>query len=147
MIRSADLVGTPTVLALWSTDCCKSRQALDALKILRRDYEPRGVQFVLIANDEKPALVRAVLDSADVVFPAAYASGDLARRFDPHYRFPWSTDFALPSVLVLGTDGRVVGRAPGIPLEEWERNRVELSHVRALLERMPLARQVTAGPT
>lgn len=133
-ISPAQLAGTPAVLALWGTDCSASRLALQGLEAVQRDYAARGVRVLVVADDGDRQHLRAFMDSAGVSLPVAYATGELHDIFDAERR-PWENSFGLPSWLVLHADGRVAGRALGVPRDEVERGQVRLGNVRQTLDR------------
>ena len=51
-ITEASLRGTPTVVALWSSKCHVSRQALGELANFHGSYQSRGAKVVILADDD-----------------------------------------------------------------------------------------------
>jgi peroxiredoxin len=134
-VSPEELRGAPVVLALWSTDCSAARLALAGLESVGRDYAARGVRVLVVADDADAAHLRAVMDSAGVTLPVAYASGGLHATFDP-LRRPWQTSFGLPAWLILDAEGRVAEVTYGVPLAEAETGRIRLANVRDALDRV-----------
>lgn len=132
-VTSASLTGRPTLLALWSTDCGASMASLKALAGIEVDYAARGVRVLILADDDDPQRVRAAMEKAKVAVPVAYASGRLGDIFDPGRRFFQHT-FALPSFLLLDSNGRVATVTYGIPEAEFTSRNVRLQHVRDAVE-------------
>jgi peroxiredoxin len=134
-VSPAQLVGSPVVLALWSTTCSASRLALQGLEAVQRDYASRGVRVLVVADDSDAERLRAFVDSAGVSLPVAYASGELHDLFDPKRRL-WQKSFGLPSWLVLDAQGRVAERTIGVPLAEADAGQVRLGNVRDAIDRV-----------
>lgn len=130
--RSAGL--TPTVVALWATDCSFSQKALAGLEALRQEYEPLGVNVLVIADDADPVELQAFMDSARVQLRVAYADGTITRTFDRTATFPWMSKLGLPSFLIVSGEGEVLHKAPGLPLNEVNETEVRLSHLRPALD-------------
>jgi len=129
-VTAADLRGQPTVLALWSSTCGKSRMALAGIAALHGEYASRGVRVLVLANDASARAVQSVVDSAGVTVPMALAAGEITRVFAPSERWPWQGGVALPSFLVLDRDGVVRHRVIGIeadPARRMERVRQALA--------------------
>lgn len=124
------LRGAPAVLALWSSGCMASREAMQAIEQLRIAYASRGVRVLVLADDRTSVPVQRLLDSAAIKFPVGIAGGQLDATFARASRLPWRRRIALPSFLVLDATGRVVHRAVGIELEPSMR----LENVRRVLD-------------
>ncbi|MGE0438991.1 MAG: TlpA family protein disulfide reductase [Gemmatimonadales bacterium] len=119
-LTSSALTGRPVVLALWSTTCGASRQALAAILTLRAEYEPRGIDVILVADDRDPSTVTDVLSSVEGQVPTVLASGAIARVFGQTSRWPWQ-GLALPSFLVLDANGVVRRRVVGVEADSTKR--------------------------
>lgn len=140
-VSDQTLRGAPAVLALWSSGCPASREAMQAVEKLRIAYEPRGVRVLVLADDRAAAPVQRLLDSAGVQFPVGMAGGQLDATFARRSRLPWRRGIALPSFLVLDSSGRVVHRAVGIELEPSTR----LENVRRTLNALLVASDDGSG--
>ena len=134
-MTSASLAGKPTLIALWSSDCGASRQALQAVASIEKDYASRGVRVLVLADDGDVKQLRAVMDAAKVKLAVAYASGSLDDIFDAD-RHLWEKTFALPSFLILDEKGRVAAKDFGVPLEEAQKSAIRLQSVRDSLDRV-----------
>ena len=130
--------GQQVVLALWSLHCSVSRAALAGIERLHRDYAARGVQVVLLADDDDTIGLRRAIDSADVTLPVAFADGALRRIFDRSRTAPERATkrvkFGLPSFLVVDATGRVQYRETGVPLTEFHAGNVSLRALRSALD-------------
>jgi thiol-disulfide isomerase/thioredoxin len=119
-LSADDLIGRPAVIALWSTHCPYQRAAMSSFDSLAREFAPRNVRFIVLADDQPGKR----LDSAIAVQPwratsldVAVADGQLARRFDysrtgrrdSEYR----VEFVLPSYLLVDERGIVRHRTFG----------------------------------
>ncbi len=129
VLAPAALLGRPTVIALWSTTCSVSRQALASIIAMEKEYAPRGAHVVILADDRDAAAVAATLGHAPVV--AAIGAGSLMRTFTHDQSvLPWRKAFALPTFLVVDRDGRIAYRQVGIERDASQR----LGHVRGRLD-------------
>jgi hypothetical protein len=67
--------GKPVVLALIHTSCTHCQEFTTTLKLVARDYSPRGVQFLECAfNDDAVAAMPEFLDRFKPPFPVGYSS-------------------------------------------------------------------------
>lgn len=127
-VSAESLRGQPVMLALWSTGCPRSREAVAVLDSLHRRHAPRGVRTVLLADDADSALVRAVLQRAGL--PIADGSGaetgvivgltrgqltslfdqSAAARTDPALR-AYHIAFVAPGFLLIDSGGTIRRRA------------------------------------
>lgn len=119
-LRSADLRGAPWVLALWSTHCPFQGPWVASFDSLARAYGPRGIRFVVLADDARGQVLDSGLARSSwrsAVTDIGVASGRLAGLFDRSRAAPEKmvdrVQFVLPSFLLLGPDGQIVRRAWG----------------------------------
>lgn len=126
-VRSADLRGAPTLLALWSTYCPHQGPAMAAFARLAADYRAAGVRVVVLADDAASPALRQALDTlawARAVDQVGSAGGRLDRHFDRSAAAPeraeYRVEFVLPAFLLLDAEGRFVRRAFG-PADVWFR--------------------------
>jgi len=119
-VRSSDLRGGPTVLALWSTHCPYQGPWVAAFDSLTQAYAGRGVRFVVLADDAPGHVLDSVLTRSPWVSRVAevgVASGRLPGLFDRSRSAPERTTdrvaFVLPSFLLVGPDGHVIRRGFG----------------------------------
>lgn len=121
------LMGRPVLLALWSTGCVRSREAVAVVDSLQRRFGDRGVTIVLLADDADSALVRRVLrqhgltveDGGVVV---GLTNGRLRSLFDRASEAPgdptlapYRVEFVAPGFLLLDRAG-VIRRRGAITL-------------------------------
>lgn len=129
-VTTADLLGQPVVLALWSSTCGASRKALAGIAALQTEYAARGLRVLVLADDASAPAVQRVLDSAGVRVPLALAAGQITPLFAPTKRWPWQQGVALPSFLVVDRGGIVRQRVVGVeadPAKRMQRVRRALS--------------------
>lgn len=119
-VRSASFAGRPIVLALWSTHCPFQGPWVAALDSLAREYVPRGVRVVVLADDAAGRVLDSALAAATwphAVTAIGVANGALQALFDNSgnalERSTERVEFVLPSFLLIGPNGRVIRRAFG----------------------------------
>src|SRR5262245_47933621 len=67
--------GKPVVMALIHTACTHCQEFTTTLKLVARDYSPRGVQFLECAfNDDAQAAMPEFLERFKLPFPVGYSS-------------------------------------------------------------------------
>ncbi len=93
-MSSAALLGSPAVIALWSSTCSASREALGAIVALESELALRGVRVVLLADDVSPGTLRTMQnDFASLT--VAHAAGALKESFSHTRLGPWRSDLGL----------------------------------------------------
>jgi len=131
ILDPAALRGRPAVVALWASTCSASRLALESLGALHREYASRGAAVVILADDRERAAVDSLVAAARVTAPVALAGETLIATFTHGQSvLPWRKAFALPTLLVLDADGRVVYRQIGVERDAAHR----LARVRAVMD-------------
>jgi hypothetical protein len=145
-VRAADLRGTPTILALWSTHCPYQGPWVASFDSLARAYSPRGVRVVVLADDAPGATLDSVLQRAtwrEAVSVIGVASGALTSWFDRSREAPERTtervEFVLPSFLLIDANGQVVRRAWGPGVTSFR------SGLDSLLHAVPVSNRAPAG--
>ena len=125
-LRSTDLQGAPAVLALWSTHCPYQTPWVASFDSLAWAYGPRGIRFVVLADDTPGKALDSVLARSpwrSAVADIGVASGRLAGLFDGSRAAPEKAtdrvEFVLPSFLLLGPDGHVIRRAFGPAISDF----------------------------
>ena len=125
-VRSSDLRGSATVLALWSTHCPYQGPWVAAFDSLTQAYAGRGIRFVVLADDAAGHVIDSVLTRspwAPRVAEVGVASGRLRGLFDRSRSAPERTTdrlaFVLPSFLLVGPDGHVIRRGFGPDLRAF----------------------------
>ena len=112
-LASATLYGSPAVIALWSSTCSASREALGAIVALHTELAPRGVQVVLLADDESRGALQA-MQPAFGSLPVAHAADALKESFSQTRLGSWRRDLGLPAFLVVDSVSLVRYRQVGI---------------------------------
>ncbi len=112
-VTSASLHGAPTVVALWSSTCPASREALSAIVALHTELAADGIRVVLLANDTTMAALSALRADFGAV-PVAFAAGALQAVFSQTRLGPWRRALGLPAFLVLDRASIVRYRQVGI---------------------------------
>jgi hypothetical protein len=145
-VRAADLRGTPTILALWSTHCPYQGPWVASFDSLARAYSPRGVRVVVLADDAPGATLDSVLQRAtwrEVVSVIGVASGALPSWFDRSRDAPERAtervEFILPSFLLIDANGQVVRRTWGPGVTGFRSALDSLLHAMPVSNRAPAA--------
>ena len=119
-VASASLHGSPTVLALWSSTCPASREALSAIVALHTELAAKGIRVVLLANDTTVAALSAMRADFGAV-PVAFAAGALQEVFSHTRLGPWRRALGMPAFLVLDRASIVRYRQVGIEQSSADR--------------------------
>ncbi len=96
------------VLDFWATWCVPCLQAFPEVQKLHEEFAPRGVEFVAVSLRENPDDVRRFIERTGyTVRVVADTDGAIGSRYGV---------MAIPSIVVVGQDGRVelitVGHSP-----------------------------------
>ncbi len=113
-VTSAELKGQVVMLDFWATWCGPCREEMPWMVALAKEYEGKGVTFVAANQDEpqdaKAAISSYLLHEVGGVEPfTAYG--------DPFMSGKYKVD-ALPTLYVIGKDGKVMASARGA-VSEW----------------------------
>jgi len=105
-VRLADLVKErPVALVFWATWCPTCRSELEALEARRGELEKGGVGLAGINMDfESPGVVEQYLRDAAIRFPVLLDDSSVSGAYGVS---------TLPTVYVVGTDGRICGAKVG----------------------------------
>lgn len=109
-IDVADWRGQVVVLNFWYAACPPCRKEAPDLAAIAREYEPDGVQFLGINHTDEPATAQAFERRFDIPFPSLHDS-DAAGVAAMQGQVPLN---AVPTTIVLDTDGRIAARIIGI---------------------------------
>lgn len=112
-VSSASLLGSPAVVALWSSTCSASREALGAIVALHAELAPRGVRVVLLADDVTLGTLR-IMQGDFAALTVAHAASALKQSFSHTRLGPWRRELGLPSFLVVDRTAVVRYRQVGI---------------------------------
>jgi thiol-disulfide isomerase/thioredoxin len=108
-LRLAAEHGHVIVLNFWGSWCTACRQEAPALAVSAQQLKPSGVQFVGVDVEDNTASAKAYMQHYGIPYPSLNDPGDLiAAEFNQ--LIPVS---ALPSTLVISSDGRIAGRVIG----------------------------------
>lgn len=106
------LRGKVVMLDFWATWCGPCREELPGLEALAREYESQGV-VLLAANQESPDLDEAREAVTQWVTGLDPSMAKYAIFPDPSAREAFQVQ-ALPTLYVIGRDGKIVGNARGL---------------------------------
>lgn len=97
----ADLSGQVVLLDFWGTFCPPCVAALPELQALHDKYASRGFAVVGVTVDDRAALVAKATSRAKVTYPILQATPQVWSAYKVN---------ALPSLVLVGRDGRIVKR-------------------------------------
>jgi thiol-disulfide isomerase/thioredoxin len=104
-LRSADLAGKVVLLNFWATWCGPCKEEMPSLARLQTRFDPARVRVVTVTADMYPQGIKQFLDHLHIGLPVAFDENEeLTRRFMVR---------GLPTTVVIGRNGHVVGRAVG----------------------------------
>ena len=123
-LRSADLIGKVVLLNFWATWCGPCKEEMPSLGRLQEQFDSARVRVVTVTADMYPQGIRQFLDQLGVRLPVGFDQDqELSRKLSVR---------GLPTTVVIGQDGHIVGRAVGPRL--WDSS-----------ESIALVRQVLAA--
>jgi thiol-disulfide isomerase/thioredoxin len=100
----AELRGKVVLLDFWGTFCIPCVNALPELQALHAKYGPRGFAVVGVTVDDRRAMVEKATSRAKVTYPIVQATPEVWGAYKVN---------ALPSLVLVGRDGRIVKRYGG----------------------------------
>ena len=100
-VSLSDFGGQVVLLDFWGTFCPPCVQALPELQALHAKYAKSGFAVVGVSVDERAALVQKAVKNANVTYPILQATPAVWSSYKVN---------ALPSLVLVGRDGRVVKR-------------------------------------
>jgi thiol-disulfide isomerase/thioredoxin len=104
-LHSSDLIGKVVLLNFWATWCGPCKEEMPSLGRLQERFDSSRVRVVTVTADMYPQGIREFLDHLGIRLPVAFDEDqELSRRFSVR---------GLPTTVVIGQNGRVVGRAVG----------------------------------
>lgn len=125
--RLADHRGEVVVLNVWASWCAPCRAEAPGLAALAREYDGKGVQFAGLDTRDSDVSARAFVDRFGIPYPNVIdRDGQLQLLFGDSL-----PPQAIPSTLVIDSEGRVAARALG---------KVSESSLRAMVEPLLAAR-------
>lgn len=103
-VSLSDFRGKVVLLDFWATFCPPCIEALPELQALHAQNETRGFTVVGVTVDDREALVERATSRAKVTYPIVRATPEVWNA----YRVT-----ALPALILVGRDGRIVRRYGG----------------------------------
>jgi cytochrome c biogenesis protein CcmG/thiol:disulfide interchange protein DsbE len=118
-VRLRDLRGEVVVLNFWATWCPPCRREIPDFVQLQRELGDEGVQFVGVALERSagPEEVRAFADRMDINYPIGLDDGTIAQTYGGVR--------TLPTTFVIGPEGHIRKRIPGMTTERMLRPLLE----------------------
>lgn len=103
--RSQDLAGKVVLLNFWATWCGPCKEEMPSLARLQTQFDPAQVQVVTVTSDIYPQGIKQFLDKLGIRLPVLFDEDqELSRSL---------TVRGLPTTMLIGQNGQVVGRAVG----------------------------------
>ena len=104
-VRSKDLEGKVVLLNFWATWCGPCKEEMPSLARLQHEFDPQRFAVVTITADVHPQGIRQFLTHLGITLPVLFDEDqEVSRTFMVR---------GLPTTIVIGRDGRPVGRAVG----------------------------------
>lgn len=103
-VSLSQLQGKVVLLDFWATYCAPCVAALPELQALQGKYSSRGFSVVGVTVDDRTSLVRKATARAKVAYPIVMATPEVWNAYRVN---------ALPSLILVGRDGRIVKRYGG----------------------------------
>lgn len=103
-VSLAKLRGQVVLLDFWATFCAPCIAALPELQSLQSRYAGRGFTVVGLTVDDRPSLVRKATERAKVTYPIVRSTPEVWNTYKVN---------ALPALILVGRDGRIVKRYGG----------------------------------
>ena len=110
VLRSASLKGRVVLLNFWATWCGPCKDEMPALGKLKQRFNKKDFLLLTITTDLQPKAIKAFLNILNVDFPVLL---DHTQEVSQVYMAR-----ALPLTVLIGKDGRLIGRAMGP--REWD---------------------------
>lgn len=117
--RLKEYRGDVVVLNFWATWCPPCRKEIPTFVKLQRELGSRGLQFVGVALERSagPEEVRAFAEKMNVNYPVGLGNGSIAQKYGGVR--------GLPKTFVIGPEGTIQGRIPGMATESMLRPGLE----------------------
>ena len=109
-VSSKDLAGKAVLLNFWATWCGPCKDEMPALERLRRQFDPNAFVILAVTTDIQRTGIKAFVHQLGLGFPVLLDEDrDVSAAF---------TVRGLPTTVLIGKDGKLVGRAAGP--REWD---------------------------
>ncbi|MGC4098142.1 MAG: TlpA disulfide reductase family protein [Nitrospira sp.] len=120
-VRSKELAGKVVLLNFWATWCGPCKEEMPSLAKLQTQFDPARFQVVTVTTDIHPRGIKQFLDHLGIHLPVLFdESEDVSRTFMVR---------GLPTTVLIGQDGRAVGRAVGPRAWDGEESVALVRHV------------------
>jgi peroxiredoxin len=103
-VSLADFKGKVVLLDFWGTFCMPCVKALPELQAMHAKYGAKGFAVVGVTVDDRAAMVKKATTGAKVTYPIVQATPNVWSAYKVN---------ALPSLVLVGRDGRIVKRYGG----------------------------------
>ena len=103
-VSLADFKGDVVLLDFWGTFCAPCVKALPELQALHAKFASRGFAVVGVNVDDRIELTRKAIAAANARYPMLQATPDVWAAYKVN---------ALPSLVLVGRDGRIIRRYGG----------------------------------
>ena len=125
-VGSQQLTGKVVLLNFWATWCGPCKEEMPSLARLQSQFDSEQVRVVTVTADIYPQGIKQFLDHLGITLPVLLDEDqELFRRFMVR---------GLPTTVVIGQDGQVIGRAVGP--RAWD-SLESIALVRQVLEERP----------
>lgn len=118
--RLSEHRGDVVVLNFWATWCPPCLREIPGFVEMQTDLGPEGLTFVGVALERNPndvETVRSFADRLNVNYPVGLGDGSITQKYGG---VP-----SLPTTVVIGKEGRIRGRIPGLATEQMMRPGLE----------------------
>jgi len=125
-LRSQDFAGKVVLLNFWATWCGPCKEEMPSLARLQRQFDPKRVRVITVTTDMHPQGIRQFLNHLGITLPVLFDEDqEVSRSFMVR---------GLPTTVLIGPDGRLMGRAVGP--RAWDSDE-SVALVRHVLEGTP----------
>jgi thiol-disulfide isomerase/thioredoxin len=125
-LSSQELTGKVVLLNFWATWCGPCKEEMPSLARLQSHFDPGEVRVVTVTTDRYPQGIKQFLDQLGINLPVLFDEDEeVSRRFMVR---------GLPTTVLIGQDGRAIGRAVGP--RSWD-SRESVALVREVLQHQP----------
>lgn len=122
-LGSQDLAGKVVLLNFWATWCTPCKEEMPSLARLQDQFDPQLVRVVTVTSDIHPQGIRHFLGQLGIQLPVLFDEDqELSRAYMVR---------GLPTTVLIGPDGRLIGRAVGP--RDWD-SKDSVALVRHVLE-------------
>jgi peroxiredoxin len=123
---SQDLRGKVVLLNFWATWCSPCKEEMPSLARLQSQFDVGQVQVVTVTTDVYPQGIKQFLNHLAITLPVLFDEDqELSRQFMVR---------GLPTTVLIGRDGKAIGRAVGPRV--WD-SRESIALLRQVVERQP----------